>query len=69
MSPLLMKIFAIFSSQVTREEARISTETCIYTDTSKIQRELGWKPRPIEESLQQTLQWFKNNGFDKNVGK
>ncbi|MHA2224783.1 MAG: NAD-dependent epimerase/dehydratase family protein [Candidatus Hodarchaeales archaeon] len=59
MSPLLMKIFAIFSKQVTREEARISTETCIYTDTTKIQRELGWKPRPVEESLQQTLQWIQ----------
>ncbi|MFX0016627.1 MAG: NAD-dependent epimerase/dehydratase family protein [Promethearchaeota archaeon] len=59
MSPLLMKIFAIFSKQVTREEARISTETCIYTDTSKIQRELGWKPRPLEESLQKTLHWIQ----------
>jgi dihydroflavonol-4-reductase len=59
MSPLLMKIFAIFSPQVTREEARISTETCIYTDTSKIQRELGWKPRPVEESLLQTIQWIQ----------
>jgi dihydroflavonol-4-reductase len=69
MSALLMKFFAVFSKQVTREEARISTETCIFTDTSKIQRELGWRPRPVEESLQETLQWIKNNGFDKNVGK
>jgi dihydroflavonol-4-reductase len=59
MSPFLMKIFAIFSRQVTREEARISTETCIHTDTSKIQRELGWKPRPVKESLLQTLQWIQ----------
>ncbi|MFX0202620.1 MAG: NAD-dependent epimerase/dehydratase family protein [Candidatus Hodarchaeota archaeon] len=68
MSALLMKIYAVFSKQVTREEARISTETCIFTDTSKIQRELGWKPRPVEESLQETLQWIKNNGFHKKVG-
>lgn len=69
MSALLMKIFAIFSKQVSREEARISTETCIYTDTSKIQKELGWKSRPVEESLQETLQWIKNNGFYKSIGK
>ncbi|MFX1253128.1 MAG: NAD-dependent epimerase/dehydratase family protein [Promethearchaeota archaeon] len=61
MSPLLMKIFAIFSRQVTREEARISTETCIYTDTSKIRRELGWIPRSVEESLQQTIQWIQTS--------
>ncbi|MFX0086202.1 MAG: NAD-dependent epimerase/dehydratase family protein [Candidatus Hodarchaeota archaeon] len=60
MPPLLMKLYAIFSSQVSREEARISTETCIYTDTSKIKRELGWKARPIKESLQQTIQWIQN---------
>ncbi|MFX0123582.1 MAG: NAD-dependent epimerase/dehydratase family protein [Candidatus Hodarchaeota archaeon] len=60
MTPFFMKIFAVFSRQVTREEARISIETSIYTDTSKIQTELGWKPRPIEESLQQTLQWIQN---------
>ncbi|MFW9992526.1 MAG: NAD-dependent epimerase/dehydratase family protein [Candidatus Odinarchaeota archaeon] len=59
MSPLLMKIFAVFSRQVTREEARIATETCIHTDTSKIQRELGWKPRPVEESLRETIQWIQ----------
>jgi dihydroflavonol-4-reductase len=69
MSPLLMKVFAIFSQQVTREEARIATETCVYTDTTKIQKELGWKPRPVEESLRETLQWIQNNGFEKSSGK
>ncbi|WP_455142239.1 NAD-dependent epimerase/dehydratase family protein, partial [Candidatus Hodarchaeum mangrovi] len=69
MSPLLMKIFAIFLPDVTREEARVSVETCIYTDTSKIQRDLGWKPRPLKDSLQETIQWIKNNGFPSNTKK
>ncbi|MHA2346214.1 MAG: NAD-dependent epimerase/dehydratase family protein, partial [Candidatus Hodarchaeales archaeon] len=69
MSPLLMKVFAIFSQQITREEARIATETCVYTDTTKIQKELGWKPRPVEESLRETLQWIQNNGFEKSSEK
>ncbi len=60
MSPLLMKIYALISRQVTREEARIAAETCIYTNTSKIQKDLGWKPRPVEESLHQTIQWIQN---------
>jgi len=60
MSPLLMKIYSIFSSQVSRDEAKIATETCIYTDTSKIRRELGWKPRSVDESLQHTVQWMQN---------
>jgi dihydroflavonol-4-reductase len=69
MSALFMKIFAIFSKEVSRDEARISTETAIYTDTTKIQRDLGWKARPIEESLQETLQWIENNGFHNTAGR
>lgn len=52
--------YSIFSSQVSRDEAKIATETCIYTDTSKIRRELGWKPRSVDESLQHTVQWMQN---------
>jgi dihydroflavonol-4-reductase len=69
MSALFMKILAIFSKEVSRDEARISTETAIYTDTTKIQRDLGWKARPIEESLQETLQWIENNGFHNTAGR
>lgn len=30
-------------------------------DKSKIKKELHWKPRPIEETLVDTLKWIKNN--------
>jgi dihydroflavonol-4-reductase len=32
-------------------------------DTSKAQRELGLSPRPLEETLRDSLTWFRANGY------
>ncbi len=29
----------------------------------KASKELGYKPRPIEETIKDTYDWFKQNGF------
>jgi nucleoside-diphosphate-sugar epimerase len=30
-------------------------------DNSKARTELGWQPRPMDESLQEAAAWFKEN--------
>ena len=35
---------------------------------AKATRELGYEPRPIRETLADTIQWFINNGFIKVTG-
>lgn len=34
-----------------------------FVNTSKAENELGYTKRPIEETIEKTVQWFKNNGF------
>lgn len=33
-------------------------------DTSRAREELGWKPRPLQESLRDTIQWLRENKAD-----
>lgn len=37
-------------------------QSFLYSD-KKIQSELGWKPRPIEETLRDTIEWIKERGM------
>lgn len=37
-------------------------QSFIYSD-AKIQSELGWSPRPIEETFRDTIMWLKNRGM------
>jgi dihydroflavonol-4-reductase len=34
-----------------------------YFDNSKAVRELGFSPRPLEETIESTVKWFKENGY------
>jgi dihydroflavonol-4-reductase len=34
-----------------------------YFDNSKAVRELGFSPRPLEETIQSTVKWFKEHGY------
>lgn len=34
-----------------------------YFDNSKAVRELGFSPRPLEETIECTVKWFKENGY------
>ena len=34
-----------------------------FVNTSKAENELGYTKRPIEETVEKTVKWFKNNGF------
>ena len=34
-----------------------------YFDNTKAVRELGFSPRPLEETIESTVKWFKENGY------
>ena len=36
---------------------------CWHVDCSKAQKELGYKTKPIEETIKNTVEWFRENGY------
>jgi dihydroflavonol-4-reductase len=38
----------------------------LYYDISKTRKELGYEPRPIEESIRRAVDWFAENGYIEN---
>ncbi|UCE85713.1 MAG: NAD-dependent epimerase/dehydratase family protein [Deltaproteobacteria bacterium] len=38
----------------------------LYYDTQKASKELGYAPRPIEESIQRAVDWFAEHGYIEN---
>jgi dihydroflavonol-4-reductase len=35
----------------------------MFVTSAKSERELGWKPRPVDESLRRAVEWFRANGY------
>jgi len=35
----------------------------LYFDNARAQKELGLKFRPVEESVAQSIEWFRSNGY------
>jgi dihydroflavonol-4-reductase len=66
LSPFLFRLYAFFSRQVTMEEANFLINCVQHIDTTKIRNELGWKPRPVEESLKDTVKWIKSGFLSEN---
>lgn len=50
-------------SKVTRELLELWGRYAWY-DTSRARKELGWKPRPLQESLRDTIQWMREKKSD-----
>lgn len=48
---------------LTYEMLKILDEGCRQVDSSKARQNLGLNPRPIRQSVADTLQWFKENGY------
>ncbi len=58
----VMKIMAKDDSLITFVKDRPGHDYRYALDTSKIGRELGWRPSvSVDEGLQKTVQWFKRN--------
>lgn len=48
---------------LTYEMLKILEEGCRMVDSSKARSHLGLKPRPIKQSVADTLEWFRKHGF------
>ena len=35
----------------------------MFVTSAKAERELGWKPRPVDEALRRAVEWFRANGY------
>ena len=52
-----------------KREPRATTEAVkmsrkkMFVTSAKAERELGWKPRPVDDALRRAVEWFKNNGY------
>lgn len=47
---------------LTRESARIGTEQIVSVDDSRAAADLGWSPRPLAETVADTIRWLATNG-------
>jgi dihydroflavonol-4-reductase len=48
--------------RVTIDAVRMGRKKMFVT-SAKSERELGWKPRPVDESLRRAVEWFRANGY------
>jgi dihydroflavonol-4-reductase len=46
----------------TREQARMARRHAAFS-SAKARRDLGWMPRPVKESVADTVAWFEDNGM------
>jgi dihydroflavonol-4-reductase len=35
----------------------------MFVSSAKAERELGWKPSPVDNALRRAVDWFKTNGY------
>ncbi|MBV8051996.1 MAG: NAD-dependent epimerase/dehydratase family protein [Acidobacteriaceae bacterium] len=38
----------------------------MFVNSAKAERELGWKPVPVDNALRRAVDWFRSNGYDQN---
>ena len=48
--------------RVTIDAVRMGRKKMFVT-SAKAERELGWKARPVDESLRRAVEWFRTNGY------
>jgi dihydroflavonol-4-reductase len=48
---------------ITRDVLQVIGRYAWY-DTAKARRELGWTPRPLQQTLQDTIAWLRNPRLD-----
>ncbi len=48
--------------RVTIDAVRMGRKKMFVT-SAKAERELGWKPLPVEQALRRAVEWFRSNGY------
>ena len=57
-----------FAAGAHAERLRAFSKGTYLVRSGKAQTELGWSPRPLEEGLQSTLDWYLNRGRQPSLG-
>jgi len=48
--------------RVTLDAVRMGRKK-MFATSAKAERELGWRPRPVDEALSLAVSWFRANGY------
>ena len=59
----------LVTGKIRKREPRVTIDAVrmgrkkMFVTSAKAERELGWKPRPVDESLRRAVEWFRANGY------
>ena len=59
----------LFTGKMLKREPRVTLDSVrmgrkkMFVSSAKAERELGWKPRPVDEALRRAAEWFRENGY------
>jgi dihydroflavonol-4-reductase len=59
----------LVTGKIRRREPRVTIDAVrmgrkkMFVTSAKAERELGWNPRPVDESLRRAVEWFRANGY------
>ncbi len=59
----------IFTGRIRGKEPRATIDAVrmgrkkMFVSSSKAERELGWKPSPVDAALKRAVEWFRDNGY------
>ena len=62
----------VVTGVVLRREPRVTIDAVrmgrkkMFVSSAKAERELGWKPVPVDAALRRAVQWFNDNGYANN---
>jgi dihydroflavonol-4-reductase len=59
----------LFTGTLRKREPRVTLDSVrmgrkkMFVTSAKAERELGWRPRPVDEALRRAADWFRANGY------
>ena len=59
----------LVTGKIRKREPRVTIDAVrmgrkkMFVTSAKAERELGWNPRPVDESLRRAVEWFRANGY------
>jgi dihydroflavonol-4-reductase len=48
--------------RATIDEVRMARKM-MFVNSAKAERELGWRPVPVDGALRRSVEWFRTNGY------
>jgi dihydroflavonol-4-reductase len=59
----------LVTGKILKREPRVTLDAVrmgrkkMFVTSAKAERELGWRPRPVDEALRRAVEWFRANGY------